>query len=344
MPKCGSQICICDLPVRYDSYIGCAHACAYCFVKRKNDIAIVERGETAKNLAKFIAGERSSECKWVDWDIPIHYGGMSDPFQPVEREKHYTLEALKVFAETKYPVVISTKGRLCIEEPWLSLLRECNVVVQISMACSSYDKLETGAPTYEERLHMVEVLSKNVPRVIARCQPYMHECFEEILGNVKRLAEAGAHGIIFEGMKFVKKKPGLVRVGGDWTYPVDVVKRDYSLLKAECHKYGLAFYCGENRLREMGDSLTCCGIDGLEGFVGNHYNANHILNGDVTEATPAMEKVGSAQCFKALHQGADMTKKIQKSSFKDMMLYELKYTDSLYTALGKNKSKRGRNV
>ena len=88
-------------------------------------------------------------------DDSASLGGLSDPFQPAERELGISLKALEVFSETGYPFIVSTKGRLVAEEPYLSLLRECNAVVQISMVCSSYDRMEPGAPTFEERLEMV---------------------------------------------------------------------------------------------------------------------------------------------------------------------------------------------
>ncbi len=31
MPECGSQVILCDLPVRMDTYKGCSHNCKYCF-------------------------------------------------------------------------------------------------------------------------------------------------------------------------------------------------------------------------------------------------------------------------------------------------------------------------
>ena len=40
--KCGSQIILCNLPVRFDTYRGCSHGCRYCFAQKKNDIIRVE--------------------------------------------------------------------------------------------------------------------------------------------------------------------------------------------------------------------------------------------------------------------------------------------------------------
>ena len=162
MPSCGSQIFLCDVPVRFDTYKGCSHNCKYCFVQRKKDISDIDKGETAKALTNFINGHRGKDLNWCDWNIPLHWGGMSDPFQPAEKRYKLSYECLKVFAKTQYPFIVSTKGRLVIDPEYLNLLKQCNCVVQVSMVCSQYDKLELGAPTYEERLEMVSILSKNV--------------------------------------------------------------------------------------------------------------------------------------------------------------------------------------
>lgn len=283
MPECGSQCWLCDLPVRFDTYKGCTHNCAYCFVQRKSSLQ-VEPGESAESLRSFIAGNRTGTTRWADWDIPIHWGGMSDPFQPCERKYKRSLEALKILAETGYPCVISTKGRLCVEEPYLSLIRAGNIVMQVSAVCDKYDALEPGAPPFAERLEMIRTLSRNAKRVIVRTQPYICDVFEDVKANLAKYAEAGAYGVIFEGMKFNRKKPGTVKVGGDFVIPIRHLRADFERLRDECHRCGLAFYSGENRLRTMGDSMTCCGIDGLEGFRPNTYNLAHILNGDNSSA------------------------------------------------------------
>lgn len=113
---------------------------------------------------------------------------------------------MKLLAETKYPVVISTKGKLCIDKEYLELLGQCNVVMQVSCISKYYDNIEKGAPTYEERLRMIDVLSNNVKRVIVRCQPYIPDVKHDILRNsLVDFAKAGAYGVIFEGMKYTKK-------------------------------------------------------------------------------------------------------------------------------------------
>lgn len=77
---CGSQIILCDLPIRYDTYTGCSHACAYCFVKRKRDISQIAVDASIDTLKKFIKGERTQKTRWCDWNIPLHWGGQVTRF------------------------------------------------------------------------------------------------------------------------------------------------------------------------------------------------------------------------------------------------------------------------
>lgn len=258
--------------------------------------------------------------QWCDWKIPLHWGGLSDPFQPAEIRYRNSYECLKIFAKTHYPFVVSTKGKAIIREEYLKLLAQCNCVVQISMVCSKYDILEQGAPTFEERLNMVQVLSSVVKRVNIRIQPYMTEVFEDVLSNISRFKSAGAYGIIIEGMKFAKKKTGLVKVGADYVYDQALLERHFTKLREEAHRCGMAFYVGENRLRSMGDNLTCCGIDGLDGFQPNEFNLCHMLNGAQVSPTKAMDVAGSGICFQALGQSGASYQRIKGMSFKDCML------------------------
>ena len=48
--KCGTQVILCNLPVRFDTYKGCSHGCKYCFVQKKANIAKIQRDETVEAL------------------------------------------------------------------------------------------------------------------------------------------------------------------------------------------------------------------------------------------------------------------------------------------------------
>ena len=318
MPRCGSQVILCDLPMRIDSYYGCSHKCKYCFTLRKGARPI-EMGESPKALLGFIEGKRNTESRWCDWDIPMHWGGVSDPFQPIEGKYKRSLALLKVFAATKYPVIFSTKGKIVAAPEYLDLLRKCNVVGQVSMLSPQYDKMEPGAPSYLERLRIVENLIPVCKRVNVRLQPYTVDIFDDVIESLGAYANLGVYGVTIEGIKVWYKQKGLVRVAGDYVYPKAVLESHYQKIKTEAHRVGLKFYCGENRLRDMGDSLCCCGSAGLDGFTENKANLNHFFFDDGIKYTKKMEEPDTGYVFKTLFQNVLGTKILAKASYREMM-------------------------
>lgn len=317
--SCGTQCLYCDYPIHFDTYKGCSHACKYCFVKTKRSIDNIEPINTTKSLRNFIEGKRNFETKWCDWNIPIHWGANSDPFQACEEKYRCTLDCLKIFAETKYPFIVSTKNPvLACKEPYLSLLSQCDCVFQISMACSKYDKLESGAPSYKKRLIAAHILSRHVKRLIIRVQPYFADCYKDILKEIPRYAESGAYGIICEGFATTKKQKGLIK-DGKYCFPIDILVPQFKKIKEECHKYGLRFFCGEDRIRFLGDSLTCCSTEYLETFKPNTYNIQHLAHDENIKPTDTMKQTDTYQPFKGLGQSQAFAAKCKNKSFEQLM-------------------------
>lgn len=317
--SCGIQCLVCDYPIHLDTYKGCSHTCAYCFVKKKYSITNIEPINTTKSLRNFIEGKRNFETKWCDWDIPIHWGANSDPFQKCEEHYKSTLECLKIFAETKYPFIVSTKNPvLACKEPYLSLLSQCNCVFQISMACGKYDKLEPGAPSYQKRLRAAHILSRHVTRLIVRVQPYFADCYKDILAEIPRYVDSGAYGIICEGYTSIKKQKRLIK-DGKYCFPLDILVPHFKKIKEECHKYGLRFFCGEDRIRFLGDDLSCCGTEGLDTFKPNRYNVQHLAHGSDAEPTPAMRVKGQADSFRDFKRKHDFREHLKQSTFEQLM-------------------------
>lgn len=332
MPTTGSQITICDVPVRFDTYQGCSHACRYCFANRKRNIAQVGGGESAEALKRFIEGKRTGVLEWCDWNIPLHFGGMSDPFQPIEREQKRTLEALKVFAQTQYPFIVSTKNKLIAEEPYLSLIKKCNCVVQFSAVCPQYDTIEKGASTFRERMQAAAQISP-YKRVIIRVQPYLPELKANVLQALSDFAAAGAYGITIEGMKYLTAKAGTVRIGGDNCYPKSVLESDFQEIKQKTHTLGMRFYCAENRLRSMGDDLCCCGIEGL-GWQTNTGNLVHLLfDKENVRFSEGQKKLGSSLA-NGIQQNAVVGIYDKEVSFERFMVDAFKTKSELIPLIG----------
>jgi len=319
VPQCGSQTILCDLPVHFDTYHGCAHGCTYCFGRAKRDLTAIRPAESVVALRRWIAGERTQETRWCDWRIPLHVGGLSDPLQPIERAQHRTLACLELLAAERYPFVISTKSTLAGESPYLELLAAANAVVQVSLVAPAFDKLEPGAPRYAERLRLLPRLARRVRRVIVRIQPYVPEVLRAVLAALPRYAAAGIHGVIVEGMKCKRAAAGRVKVGADWCLPSDRLRADFERIRDRCHGLGLRFYCAENRLRRLSDDRCCCGVDGLPGFRPNRSNLNALVFDRPVRYTARMRQPGTAGAFKALCQSPTSTVALKGLSFAAVM-------------------------
>jgi DNA repair photolyase len=134
------QFSYCSLPLRLDSYRGCGFSCSYCFARlrggntpqsrivsaRQN--ALIRQFKTAAN------GSTSIIAQALRRRVPTHFGGMSDPFQPIERNHGTTLSFLRALTPRKYPILISTKGELAAEPLYLSELQaNPHVAIQVSL-------------------------------------------------------------------------------------------------------------------------------------------------------------------------------------------------------------------
>ena len=321
MPDSGTQIILCNLPIRFDTYSGCSHGCEYCFANQKGrSIGDIRKKEGPLALENFINGKRTKRTNWCDWDIPLHWGGMSDPFQPCEINLRNSLDCMSVFKSKKYPFVFSTKGGVVAREEYTNVLKDCNAVGQISMASPQYDEIEKGAPSYYDRLKVLKVVAQNTKRAIVRVQPYTERIHAFLVEEgLKDFRNNGAYGIVIEGIKSSVKAKGLVKIGSDFVYDEEFLKQKFIEIKRISHGIGLKFFCGENRLRYLGDSLTCCGCDGVEGFMPNKSNLNYHFWGGGIKYNTAMEAHGSGGCFAAFVQSWELGQYVFKSTYRELM-------------------------
>lgn len=75
---------------------------------------------------------------------------------------------------------------------------------------------------------------------------------------------------------------------------------------------------------QWGDSLTCCGCDGLEGFRPNKYNLAHLMNGDKQEPTPKMKEKETGAPFRAIYQDTIYSNASLELSFEDNLAMLMK--------------------
>ncbi len=299
------QIYFCGVPFRLDTYSGCSHKCLYCFA-RSAEITQYIRASRGQKVVPAIADDikhtifealdtniarDNIAIEWLRNKVPIHWGGMSDPFQPIERSLKVSLKCMEYLSWYNYPVIISTKGVLLRESNYLKLLKDGNYAVQVSLITDNNEiisNIEPGAPSASDRLNMLSELANSDIWTAVRIQPMIPtKRLEDNLPNyISKLSKAGVKHILVEAYKVqVRNNIGVNKI---WQmFPDAINEYKYNdtdiagfemllpswrkwqyvkLIRDLCHQYHMTFGAADNDMRDLGDTVCCCGIDNLKGF------------------------------------------------------------------------------
>ena len=116
-----SKFAICGLPVRVDTYKTCSFGCNYCFsncrkiMEFEKELQIGNVQLVEKKLNKVITkGDVDYNCfidVLISKNITWHCGGMSDPFQPIEKKLHITKDLVDVTNKYGIRRIFNTKNQ-----------------------------------------------------------------------------------------------------------------------------------------------------------------------------------------------------------------------------------------
>lgn len=177
----------CNYSVRLDTYgCGCAHDCNYCYAKsllnfrglwNPLDPSVANINKIYKTIAK-LKGTTT----------PIRLGGMTDCFQPIEKEYRVTYRTIKALNKYRVPYLIVTKSPLVASDEYIEILDKELAHIQITVTTTddeiskSYEK----APVPSERIKAIEKLQANGFDVALRLSPFIPQYIDyEILNAVK---------------------------------------------------------------------------------------------------------------------------------------------------------------
>ncbi|MBE7454436.1 MAG: radical SAM protein, partial [Kofleriaceae bacterium] len=117
-----------DIPFTWsvNPYRGCYHGCAYCYARPTHEYLGYSAGLDFESriLVKHRAPELlRRELAASGWQPQVlSLSGVTDPYQPVERQLQLTRRCLAVLAECRNPVTLVTKNRLVTRD--IELLAE----------------------------------------------------------------------------------------------------------------------------------------------------------------------------------------------------------------------------
>ncbi len=187
-----SKLCTCPFKYSFSPYVGCSHGCLYCYASSyiKDFYKPRIKKDVLKNLKKDIV--KIKENKYVS------IANSSDPYQHLEEKYRLTREAIKIFLQHQFRVMIITKSDLVIRD--IDVLKNSKVAVSITITTLDKEKakkLEPNAPNPERRLNALRVLSENNIPTIARIDPIIPLINDyEIEEIVKEVKSAGVKHIV----------------------------------------------------------------------------------------------------------------------------------------------------
>jgi DNA repair photolyase len=297
-----NQFPFCGLPLRMDSYAGCAFQCTYCFARYRAGYSYEDNIRPAdpvkisrlfQNALEGGAKNFGVISQFIRRRVPVHFGGMSDPFQPAETRFRVTEAILRTMVRHHYPTVISTKGSLVCEDRYVRLLREIGpVVVQFSFSTLRDDiskRVEPFSIRPSLLLRTMETLSKAGIHVTCRWQPYIPGTSEPPSDFVPRVASTGCRHLALEHLKVPMERNhalwgALVAGAGNDLHQVYVGRgarltgREYVLPVQEkfstvletrgyVRKHRMTFGAADNEFQYLSDTECCCsGVDQFPGF------------------------------------------------------------------------------
>ena len=180
-------------------YIGCAHACTYCYAKFMT--RWYHKGEkwgsfvdVKKNAKECLLRDVKKRRKGV-----ILFSSVTDAYQPAEKKYGLTRSLLEVLVEHDFPVDILTKSSLVTRD--IDLLGRFDEV-EVGFTLTAFDErvrrsFEPGASPIQERLDALKLFSNaGIPTYafLGPLLPFMSELgFEDLLN---RLAESVGRVIV----------------------------------------------------------------------------------------------------------------------------------------------------
>jgi len=198
-----------DIPFRYslNPYRGCLHGCSYCYARNSHEYLGFNAGldfET-KIVVKYDAAvlfrEFLSNDAWRPEEVV--FSGVTDCYQPAERQFRLTRQCLEVALECRLPVGIVTKNALVVRD--LDLLREMAVLrlVHVNVSVTTLDAelaraMEPRTSIPAARLRAIQMLSAaGVPTrvMVAPIIPGLND--SEIPAILKACQDAGAQAAAY---------------------------------------------------------------------------------------------------------------------------------------------------
>lgn len=191
-----------------NTYRGCEHGCIYCYARPNHAYAGLSPGldfETrlfAKPNAAALLERELADPKYAPATVVL--GGVTDCYQPEERERRITREVLEVLARSRHPVAIVTKSALVERDLDLLGPMAAHGLAKVAVSLTTLDRtlarrMEPRAAAPHRRLATIRALSAaGVPTAVmtAPLIPALNDHELEALLSAAKQAGACSAGYV----------------------------------------------------------------------------------------------------------------------------------------------------
>lgn len=289
------QFKFCPNAFRIDTYRGCNFGCKYCFANTHSSVMGKEVKMEAvpcdyfkKYFIKAFESDRVYKDLTVELlkhKVPLHCGGMADPFQSREFEDKRTLDLIKLSNKYQYPIIFSTKTAYLPDEYWDYLDPKLHAF-QISLCGFSDEfirKYETNTPLANERIAFMKELRDKGFWVSVRIQPLIEidEAIEVIkhtndivnYTTVEHIKIPTNNFAVRKLLQDIKEKYPFVKPKKSRNYEITTEHKLKNIGKIrEVVKTPLG--CADNDLHRYSDNRCCCGVDLINENFSNYLKYN----------------------------------------------------------------------
>ena len=183
-------------------YRGCLHACSYCYARPTHEY--LDMGAGTDFDTKIVVKRRAADLLRATFDKPswtgehVMFSGVTDCYQPIEKDLELTRRCLEVCLEYRNPVSVISKSALVERDIdlFLALARDAQFHLNVSLAFTDNAMsraIEPWAASPDRRLKVIETMAKaGVPVgvMIAPVIPGVND--SQLVELLERAAAAGA--------------------------------------------------------------------------------------------------------------------------------------------------------
>ena len=242
-----------DLPFdrSLNPYRGCEHGCVYCYARPTHAYLGLSAGLDFETqiFAKTDAAERLEEALRRPGyrPAPIAIGTVTDPYQPVERERMLMRPILKTLLEARHPAVIVTKSASILRDADLLMEMARHGLAAVAISVTTLDRrlaraMEPRASSPQRRIGAIAALSAaGVPVTVMVAPVIMGFNEHELEMILKAASGAGAVCARYQPLRL----PGETRAVFDaWleeNFPERAARVRRAVAEMEDHGFGTRF-------------------------------------------------------------------------------------------------------